>query len=332
LRGIGGISLGLCGDVGILDNRIEANGTNAVNPTCGIFVQYGEGVDIRRNHVLDNGPLPAQRADLELVPGHRGGIVLNLVGSLNLLAGAADKTQAASSKPRPAARVHENVVDQPAGRALHISGIGALMCTDNSFASELSGPTDLERQAGTVFIYNLGGTQKAPPGIRVSAGAGLAPAQPIAVQPHIDFTRAAAAILLLPDGNTLFNDNQSRTGAANQSASCQVISCLGDLAYHANQSQSDRAGNLVSNVHLNANTLRAIGNRFIEVGPETQMSLFTLAVRMNDTSLNQGDHCIIATDQNPAMAEVRTGNQVLNPSPRCADRLVIATSLFKPQG
>jgi hypothetical protein len=331
LRGIGGISLGLCDDVAILDNRIEANGTTAANPTCGIFVQYGEGVDIRRNHILDNGPLPAQGAP-ELAPGHRGGIVLNLVGSLNLLAGAADKTRAASSKPRPAARVHENVVDQPAGRALHMSGVGALICTDNSFTSELSGPSELEQQAGTVFIYNIGGTQNAAPGIRTSAGVGLASAATVAVQPGIALTRAAAAMVLLPDGNTLFNDNQSRTGAGNESANCQVISCLDDLAYQGNQSHSARAGNLLSNVHLNANTLRAIGNRFAEVGAQTQMSLFTLAVRMNDTSLNQGDHCIIATDQNPAMAEVRTGNQVLNPSPLCADRLVIATTLFKPQG
>jgi hypothetical protein len=330
LRGIGGISLGMCEDVAILDNTIEANGTTAINPTCGIFVQYGEGVEVRRNHVLDNGPLPAQRANLELVPGQRGGIVLNLVGSLNLLAGAADKTRA-TTKPRPAARVHENVVDQPAGHALHIAGLGPLMCTDNSFASELSGPTDLEKQAGTVFIYNLGGTQTAPPGIRPGPVAGAA-AGTIALQPNLAVTRAAAAAVLLPSGGTLFNDNQSRTGAANESASCQVISCLDDLAYQGNQSQSDRVGNLVSNVHLQATTLRAVGNRFSEVGAQTQMSLFTLAVRMNDTSLNQGDHCIIATDQNPAMAEVRLGNQVLNPSPLCADRLLTATLLFKPQG
>ena len=329
LRGIGGISLGLCDDVAIVDNRIEANGMSAANPTCGIFIQYGESVDIRRNQIIDNGPLPAQFAALELTPGHRGGIVLNLVGSLNLLAGVADRSRTAGTRPRPAARVLENVVDQPAGRALYMSGLGALVCNDNSFASELSGPTPKDKSGGTVFIYNIGGTQNAPSGIQLSAG--IAAAAPVTVQPSLVFTRPPAAMTLLPGGNTLFNDNQSRTGAANESASCQVISCLGDLAYQGNQSHSERAGNLFSNVFLRANTLRAIGNRFTEFRAEAQMSLFTVAARMNDTSLNQGDHCIIATDHNPAIGEVRTGNQVLNPSPLCPERARIATLVLKPK-
>ena len=327
LRGIGGISLGLCDDVAIVDNRIEANGTSAANPTCGIFIQYGEGVDIARNQIIDNGPLPAQPAALELRPGHRGGIVLNMVGSLNLLAGVADKSRTAGTRPRPAARVLENVVDQPAGCALYISCLGALVCNDNSFASELSGPTPIEKSGGTVFIHNIGGTQNAPSGIQL--GARIVATAPVKVQPSPVFTRPDEAMTLLPGGNTLFNHNQSRTGAANESASCQVISCLGDLAYQGNQSHSEGAGNLFSNVFLNANTLRAIGNRFTEFSAETQMSLFTVATEMNNTSLNQGDHCIIDGAGNPAM-EVMTGNKFLNTS-RCDERKRIATLLFKPR-
>ena len=127
------------------------------------------------------------------------------------------------------------------------------------------------------------------------------------------------AVALLPRGYTLFSDNQSRTGAANHSLACQIITTFDDLAYQDNQSHSDRPDGVMTNVYLNAVTLRAVGNRFIEAGPSTWMSLLSMAARMNNTSLNQGDHCIIALDQNPTMATVDLGNQVLNPGPFCAD-------------
>ena len=75
LHGVGGVSLGLCEDVSIVENRIEANGTSAANPTCGVFIVYGEAVDVTANHIIGNGPLPAGAAPARL-PGIRGGIVL----------------------------------------------------------------------------------------------------------------------------------------------------------------------------------------------------------------------------------------------------------------
>ncbi|ASC73038.1 uncharacterized protein XM38_040000 [Halomicronema hongdechloris C2206] len=45
-RGLGGISLGLCADVTIHRNRIEKNGGVYTKPTCGIWITYGEEVDI----------------------------------------------------------------------------------------------------------------------------------------------------------------------------------------------------------------------------------------------------------------------------------------------
>lgn len=112
----------------------------------------------------------------------------------------------------------------------------------------------------------------------------------------------------------------------------QLVAALDDAGYQGNQSLSERSGNLFANVVVFGGTLRAVGNRFAERGPETLLSLFTLAARMNDTSLNQGDHCIIAVDQNPAMTEVKVGNQVLDPGPLCARFAERATMAFKPQG
>ena len=84
LHGLGGVSLGLCENVTIAENRIEANGTSAANPVCGVAVVYGEGVDVTANHIIGNGPLPAGAAP-ERLPGIRGGVVLLSVASFDIL-------------------------------------------------------------------------------------------------------------------------------------------------------------------------------------------------------------------------------------------------------
>jgi hypothetical protein len=324
LHGIGGISLGLCENVSIAENRIEANGTNGANPTCGIFIVYGESVDVTANHIVGNGPLPAG-ARPDTLAGIRGGIVLMLVSSFNALGatnagGTSNIAATAIVNPRPAARVHENVVDQPAGLALYSAAFGPLSCTDNSFNSELSGINPLELLAGTVLIVNVGGTQVAPPGMRFKAG-NVETTEEAAEAKSIGnagtFNRYPDAEVLLPRGYTMFNDNQSRTGAANISATSHVIATLDDLAYQDNQSHNARRDAVWCNALLAAFTLRATGNRLIEAGPKTLASLLTVGSRMNNTSFNQGDHCIIAVDQNPAMATVQLGNQVLYPNDLC---------------
>ena len=77
---------------------------------------------------------------------------------------------------------------------------------------------------------------------------------------------------------------------------------------------------------------RSTGNRLSEAGAETLLSLYTLGARMNNTTFNQGDHCIVATDQNPSMAVVQVGNQVLNPSSLCASVNMISDVMFKARG
>jgi hypothetical protein len=312
LHGVGGISLGLCETAAIVDNRIEANGVSAANPTCGICVVYGEGVDIVANHIVGNGPLPAGAAP-DPLPGIRGGIVLMLVSSFNLLGGVnaggtSSNAATAQINPRPAARVHENVVDQPVGLALYIAAFGPLDCTDNSFNSELSGVNALERAAGTVLIVNVGGTQAAPAAKPFTTGIkGQA-----SVKEAISIKHSPEAEVLLPRGITKFSDNQSRTGASNISRTCHIIGTFDDLSYQDNQSLSARRGALWSNAFLAAVTLRAIGNRFVEAGTGKQMSLVTIAALMNTTALNQGDHGIVAVNLNSSVTTVPLGNLVLH--------------------
>lgn len=346
-QGLGGISLGLCEVLSITDNQIEDNGVTGANPACGIFVAYGEDVAILRNRIVNNGPLTPDVNSDQLVAGRRGGIVLKLVSNFNMLDRQA-LAQGQAFNQRPAARIHENLVDQPVGLALFAVAFGPVQCNDNALSSELSGPSAQEKMAGTVFLFDLGGVTTAGAGVQLqregslshsatapnAAGAEVETpatglhAAPAALTP----ARDAAVARLLPGGNVMFNDNQSRTGPSNTSTTCHLIATLDDLAYQSNQSSSLRDGNLFANALLMGNTLRATHNRFSERGPETLLSLFALGVRLVNASFNQGDHCIVANDMNPAMAEVKVGNQVLNPNALCASRSAVSGILFKPHG
>jgi len=357
-QGLGGISLGTVQNLAIVDNAIERNGRSGADPVCGIFVNQAIEAEVTHNRIVDNGPMTSAVNSRELVAGLRGGIVFKMATSFEVLDSPGNIP---TFTPRPAARIHENVVDQPVGQALFMLAVGPVLCTDNAFSSDLSGLSAFERAAGTVYLYNAGGVTAAPAGMKLlrssnvidtsgvvldrGAAATAAPAAaPAGATRAASFgafhaapaqllpQRDAAAATLIPPGNVLFNDNQLRTGVNNTSVTCHTVGTLDDLSWQQNQSFSLHANNLVANALLYGNTLRAIGNRLSERGEATQTSLWTLGVRLNNTSFNQGDHCIVADDQNPAMAEVQAGNQVLNPGPLCQSRSLVTALLFKPQG
>ncbi|MGZ5130367.1 MAG: DUF6519 domain-containing protein [Caldimonas sp.] len=343
-RGLGGISLGLADDLAITGNRIEGNGRSGADPVCGVFVQYGESVEIARNTIFDNGVAPTA-ANAVIGDGQRGGIVLGLVANFGLFAqlrrGAGDAGAAAS-----AARVLANHVEQPVGCALYARAFGPLMVNDNVLASERSAVGGLDALAGTVMIANLAGVQSA--GLAVQTNAALDVAAPVGAageaavtQPvgtlsgaRLQAVQTAAVIRvapLLPVGATLFNDNQVRAGAAHTSPVTQLLIGYDDVGFATNQCHTDQADNVFANTFVVAATLRAIGNRLRERAATTNLSLLTIATRANDTSLNQGDHCIVAqdTDPNPPNT-IQAGNQVMLPNQRCASFNMITALLFKP--
>ncbi len=267
--------------------------------------------------------------------------MLNLVSSFNAL-GAGPEGKTVSFSARPAARIHANLVDQPAGQALYVLAVGPVQCNDNALANELSGLSDVERLAGTVFMYDLGGVTRAGAGITLgrnkpgqetepkedAAPNGSTHAAPASMLAQ----RTAAAATLIPSGNLMFNDNQLRTGPGNTSTTCHLLGTMDDLACQDNQSDCLRSANMFANGLLAGDTVRATGNRLSEPAGSALLSLFTLGVRLNNTSFNQGEHCIVGVDQNPAMAEVIFGNQVLNPGKICGNLGMAAALLFKPHG
>lgn len=290
LKGFGGISLGMCEDLFIHENRIENNGINHIYPVCGIFITCGEHVEIARNHIVNNGPLvPELDADME--QGIRGGIVVRAL-ALRILSLIRARRSPISMGGMFAARVHDNVVDQPVGQALRIWSWGPVSILDNRFNSEFAGPGTFDQSAGAVFVFNMG---------MVSAGEMR---QAKAKDSSNNFTRPQGATQFLPGSDTLFNNNQTRLGSNNNIATSQLIVSRGDLGFDGNQSEVWGIGIMApnelilpTNTILCGTTLRATDSRFWEpMDPERnwRISLLTLTTLMNITMHNQGNHCIIA--------------------------------------
>ena len=122
-------------------------------------------------------------------------------------------------------------------------------------------------------------------------------------------------------------NNQSRTGAAVRSLSSHLVVVADDLDYSHNQSRSVQAQALFSNVLLYGATLRASGNRMSEANAETMLSLASLASRLNATTYNQADHCIIVIGTDPAYREVQHGNMVFV-NVRCRNLNMVAKRLL----
>jgi hypothetical protein len=299
-QGLGGISLGICDEVTIDNNRIEHCGTSHLNPTCGIFVKLADHIEVRDNMIADNGP-PVENREPVVQIGVRGGIVL---GATALAVQTANGGLAAGPDQQ-AARISRNMVRQPMGLALAITAFGPVAVVGNYFSSELRGPSAPERVAGTVFILNLASREVAA----------LRSGERAAYQ-----TFNASPSIPIPDGKTLYNDNQVRLGLAGSSVTCQMIATGGDLGYDANQSDYLGPGfavgtkvNMYVNSILIGDSVRACDSRFKEgsVIPRSPVvSLFSYGVSMNITSQNQGDHCIFGFSA--GLPAVNTPNQVLD--------------------
>jgi hypothetical protein len=299
-QGLGGISLGICDEVYIVNNRIEHCGTSHLDPVVGIFVKLVDHIEVRDNSVVDNGPF---RENARAAPriGMRGGIVMSAVAmtarsaSGNVLPGP----------DQPAARIERNVVRQPMGLALVVSALGPVAAEGNFFSSELRGPLPLEAMAGTVLILNLASREWA--------------AQRAGERSPV-FTLNAAPKRQTPDGKTLYTNNQARLGLRGSSLTCQLIATGGDLGYDSNQSDYLGLGTVVGhqlsffvNTLLLADSVRASDSRFKEgsvLRRSSVASLISHSQAMNITSQNQGDHCIFATSV--GLPSINTPNQVMD--------------------
>ena len=127
--GYGGISLAGADNLNVRENRIQNNGRSHTEPVCGVFVLFGENVDISDNHIVVNGPRTSAIIG-DAHPGQRAGIYVGMTLkklALELFEGA----ESLFLDGIPAIKIHDNVVVQPLGQALYLLALGPVSVVGN---------------------------------------------------------------------------------------------------------------------------------------------------------------------------------------------------------
>lgn len=306
LMGFGGISLSDVENLIVRDNFITENGMSFLDPTCGIFVLHGEGVEISRNQIINNGMLTDEEAtDSTVKNGMRGGVVV-LFGTQPM---AVDAVQGSGI---PVLFLRENVVSVPMGRALTMIAMGDVSITGNRLMSQsiVPGFNLFNFMASHVLLFNLSvaiSVQGAAGYTKVSTGKtqykkmGPQTAKdqtPNAAQQNS--LNVAAFRRKLISGSTLFAHNQCQLvnqkidrGFFSALSSILIIG-LDDVAFLSNQSNCSLVNDwLILDTFLFGMTVRANDNYWQEIPWNVIFSAVTLGV-LNTTTDNQSTHCILA--------------------------------------
>jgi hypothetical protein len=315
--GFGGIALGHVEYLAIRDNCIEDNGPNQLEPVCGIFILYGEGIEISRNWILNNGAKGGGAGDdnpqLHAKLGARGGInivkctapaeMINLTPISNALTGTSgfigqNALRLFAQTGMPAAKVHDNVVSVPLGQALKMSALGAVSVIGNQFTSRgmVLNTDSPSFWASTVMIINLGRSRDllielvSYQGVRTNNSYQLAngPAYGSAVETRFGY---------LKSGNVLFSNNQCsldlQEAGLSLALSSILIFSLDDVAFNNNQCDCNLLDDFViTHALLFGITVRANDNRFREGLFNAVLSAITVGL-LNITTDNESTHCLV---------------------------------------
>lgn len=318
IMGYGGITLADVENLVVRDNFINDNGPDYLEPICGIFVLHGEGIEISRNQILNNGARTQQELTPSVVKnGVRGGIFIakgiaprvenNNFGLPNNNLGRGKFTFPSGL---PAIKIHDNIVSVPLGRALTLGAIGATSIIGNQFTSlgvvpgfSLANLTNI--LAGTVFIYNLGISFELASLLLSFQGIkqGSAASQQAQLKQNVNATNTTASLgflrQLLDGGNVLFANNQCRLNltAREQSFSLTsiIIFSLDDIGFLGNQCDCDLVNDfIITQAIIFGISVRVNDNRFKEtIG---RVLFFLSAVTMgllNTTTDNESTHCLL---------------------------------------
>jgi hypothetical protein len=309
--GYGGIALSDVSELVIHDNVIEHNGITHAQPVCGVFVAHGEGIDLCRNRILDNGRLQVERPN-----GPCGGVFIALAVAPVSASGVSKNVgmvRASAALPPeatgvPALRLEENIVSSPFGRALTVIALGPVSVADNQFTSGAvlikENPTLLD--AATVFILDLGISNELYFQALSFSAMHRNPSEPT-------FQRSGLGPRLV-NGNVLFNDNQCSLDllepASRPAVSSITILSLDDIAFQENQCDCNLWRDDFVFIHalLGAPSLRVTANRFKEGLFSAILSGMTVGL-LNETAHNQATHCLLAIA--PPAALIAGPNQIV---------------------
>jgi len=328
--GYGGIALADVTELVIHDNVIEHTGLMHAQPVCGVFLAHGEGIDISRNRILNNGG-----QQNENVYGPRGGVyIASAVAPVAVLGASAQANledrsffvpvSVPEATGFPAAKVHDNIIGAPLGRALTIWALGPVSVVGNQLTSSgvvvQESPTLFD--AATVLIFDLGLSNEFYLQARSFAAI---QAQEISLDAIL---QKSAPETPLVDGNVLFVDNQCsldlvESGRSGAYASITILS-LDDVAFQDNQCDCNlMLGEdfILTQAFLFAMSLRVTGNRFKEGFFNAPLSAMTLGL-LNTTAHNQATHCLMALAPPAWLTKEPNTIVIINISPDfCAESL-----------
>jgi hypothetical protein len=335
MTGYGGIALASVEQLIIHDNVIVENGAGPAEPVCGIFVLHGEGIDIARNRILENGNGPDDSGgnagggnNPTPKRGFRGGIAIAYALAPTRLM-AIDKFgslpgQAPMQTGEPAAKIHENIVSTPAGQALLMVALGPVSIEGNEFTTRglvTKGPS-AGFLAAAVSIMNLGLSNEIM--LQYLAYGFFGKNQSIDPMGSLNPAKLDDFKLgrVMANGQVLFSDNQVNLdllGVGSEfSVSSILIITLDDVGFHDNQCEANLYlfnDIILSHALIFGMSTRMTGNRFKEGFLSAFFSAVTLAFFANTTSLNQGTHCFLPLCFVPANL-VRDGNTaIIGPNP-----------------
>jgi hypothetical protein len=341
--GYGGIALADVDSLIVWDNVIEDNGPSRLEPVCGVFVLHGEGIDICRNRILNNGAKTTEPATAAK-DGRRGGInvvhatapalsepVLKL-GAIPVASGVL------------AVKVHENIVAAPLGQALSIRALGPVSVVGNQFTTHgvFAGKAAVSEAlyAATVFILDLGLAFEVAGKLLTFASMRKGQVRNLSAQ-NYDGTAFVLApnaentkMKLLANGNVLFACNQCvldlLESGASVSASSVAIGSLDDVAFQDNQCSAALLDDFIYwQVFVFAFSTRVTGNRIQEGIGKAFYSAVTAAL-MNTTAHNQSTHCLAITGSpnvlinQPNSVLLEVANRTL-----CGGRTAVLTNFAK---
>jgi hypothetical protein len=296
----GAICIPFVEDLIVRDNVITDFGLRPGDPVCGVFILYGQIIDVSRNQVLETRDWNFSTQEQVSPTGIRGGIVIlaatppsfTTAGSLYANANNVAGVYAAPSfvPGVPALRVEHNVVRVASGDALEAGGFGTFSIVNNhlSTAGTVRGG-GVSALAQTVFILNLGISIEFAAFGKFSSFALDQPA-PTSFQTGGSGTTSNGAVTFTENMCQL----EGRITRPHAFSSVMIIT-LDDLIFGNNQCWVDAiAATAVLDAMLVAGFVQVTSNRFQEVLGSVLASGFTAGL-LNITGQNISSHCLFAT-------------------------------------
>jgi hypothetical protein len=300
-------------DNNVIEDNGPDNGSEPHDPVCGIYILHGEGIDIFDNRILNNGASSTNPTS-EAKRGPRGGIHIAYAVApvVNIELAVSFGLKVPRQNGVPAARIHDNIVTSPLGRALAITALGPVSVVGNQFTSRgmvLKG-SDPSFLAAAVSIINLGISNEFYGQLLLFALRLFGAAGKNNLTFGLDNFQVTDDAFVIPqkglddmvpgqylaNGNVLFSNNQCTLDLLEKGVSYAVSSILiltlDDIGFHNNQCDCSLLDDFII-IHsvLLGLSLRVSDNRFKEGLINNLISAFTFGV-MNMTTHNEATHCL----------------------------------------